>query len=57
MQYLHTMIRATDLQATLTFFCDHLGDSIHSGCFTTADPMMEQPLNGSLKILPLGLNT
>lgn len=25
MQYLHTMIRATDLQATLTFFCDHLG--------------------------------
>ena len=24
MQYLHTMIRATDLQATLTFFCDHL---------------------------------
>ena len=25
MQYLHTMIRATDLQATLTFFCDLLG--------------------------------
>jgi lactoylglutathione lyase len=25
MHYLHTMIRATDLQATLTFFCDHLG--------------------------------
>ena len=25
MQYLHTMIRVTDLDATLTFFCEHLG--------------------------------
>lgn len=25
MKYLHTMIRVTDLDATLTFFCTHLG--------------------------------
>ena len=25
MQFLHTMIRAKDLDATLTFFCTHLG--------------------------------
>lgn len=25
MKYLHTMIRVTDLDATLTFFCAHLG--------------------------------
>ena len=25
MRYLHTMIRASDLDANLTFFCDHLG--------------------------------
>ena len=25
MKYLHTMIRVTDLDATLAFFCDHLG--------------------------------
>ena len=25
MQFLHTMIRASDLDATLTFFCDQLG--------------------------------
>ena len=25
MQYLHTMIRVTDLDATLEFFCNHLG--------------------------------
>lgn len=25
MKYLHTMVRVTDLEASLTFFCDHLG--------------------------------
>ena len=25
MKYLHTMIRVTDLDATLDFFCTHLG--------------------------------
>ena len=25
MQYLHTMIRVSNLEASLTFFCDHLG--------------------------------
>ena len=25
MKYLHTMIRVSDLDTTLTFFCDHLG--------------------------------
>jgi len=54
MKYLHTMVRVTDLEASLTFYCDHLGlvetrrKEVSAGRFTLV--FLAAPGDGSAEL-------